>query len=135
MDSIVLANFDWSSWADLVLRDSAFTDSSLTTGLTTIKRAHITELRDRIDALRARAGLAVFNWTDPSLTAGAAFVRAQHLADLRTALAHAYSAMSIPPPTYVDPALTAGVTIKAIHITQLRVAVNGDRMKRERAIR
>ena len=122
-DSIGFADYDHAVWGDLVLVNGVFTDSSLTTGLTTIKRAHITELRDRIDAQRVRAGLALYNWTDPSLTAGVSRVRAQHIADLRTALAQTYSALSRPPPAYSGPAPGAGVSVMAIHIAELRAAV------------
>jgi hypothetical protein len=122
-DSIGFGAFDGGMWADLVFRDSAFTDSTLTPGLTTIKRVHITELRDRIDAVRVAAGLAVYTWTDPTLSAGATIVRAQHVAALRTALAQAYTARSLTPPSYTDPALGAGATIRAVHIAELRAAV------------
>lgn len=122
-DSRVDNYFDWAYWADLVLRDSAFSDTPLTPAVTTIKAVHVTELRLRIDALRARSGLAVYGWSDPSLTAGATMVRAQHVIQLRAALAQVYGALGVTPPTYTDPALAAGMPIKAAHISELRSAV------------
>ncbi|HEX7486141.1 MAG TPA: hypothetical protein VF332_08315 [Vicinamibacterales bacterium] len=44
-----------------------FTDDPLTARGTVVKAAHITELRQRVDQLRARYGLAPFGWTDASL--------------------------------------------------------------------
>lgn len=83
---------------------------------------HVTELRDRIDALRVRFGLAAFAWTDPA--AGSTAIRAQHVADLRAALSQAYTAAGRPLPTYSDPTPTAGVTvIRASDIAEIREAV------------
>ena len=122
-DSIGFNAFDGALWADLVLRDSGFTDNLLTSTLTIIKRVHITELRDRINALRARAGLGAYPWSDPSLVAGVTQVRAEHIVDLRTALVQAYGAMSIPAPAFTDPAFGPGLTISATHVAELRAAV------------
>jgi hypothetical protein len=122
-DSVGFGAFDEALWGDLVLRDSGFTDNLLTSALTTIKRVHITELRDRINALRARAGLGAYAWTDPSLVMGASQVRAQHVVDLRTALAQAYVAMSRSAPVYSDPSLSPGVNVRAVHVSELRAAV------------
>jgi hypothetical protein len=100
-----------------------FTDDQLLPGTSPIRAAHITELRIRIDALRARFGLKAFAWTDPTLTTGMTMLRAQHLVDLRTALSEVYTAAALTPPTYTDPVITAGVTAKLAHIAELRAAV------------
>jgi microcystin-dependent protein len=97
----------------------AFTDASLAAGLPPVRAVHITELRNRVDVLRASAGLQPYAWTDPVLTAGATLVRAQHLIDLRTALTQACAAGGYSAPVYAEP-ITAGTTIKASHITELR---------------
>ena len=99
-----------------------FTDPTLTA--TSIKAVHLTELRARINGLRARYNLAAYAFTDPTIVAGATIVKAQHIGDLRTALAQAYSAASITPPSYTDPTLTAGVTVvKASNLDELRAAI------------
>ena len=88
-----------------------------------IKAVHITELRTRIDAVRAAKGLKPFTWTDSSLSPASTVVRVIHVVELRTALADAYNAAKLTPPAYTDPALSAGATVRAVHITELRAAV------------
>lgn len=101
-----------------------FTDPSLAANAFLIKAVHITELRYRIDAQRARFGLPAFAYTNPTLTVGTSGVKAADISDLRTALQQAYTAGGFAIPAYTDPSLTVGVsTIKAIHITELRDAV------------
>jgi hypothetical protein len=99
-----------------------FTDDPLTQG-TLVKSLHVSQLRERIDALRAAHGLPAYNWADPNLAVGFSVVRAQHLLDLRTALAQAYIAAGRTPPSYTDPGLGAGLTIRTAHIAELRAAV------------
>lgn len=101
--------------------DNAFTDDPLVAGLTKVKAVHVTELRTRIDAIRIANALGAFAW-GPALVPGTSVVLAQHILDLRTALTQAYVAAILPVPTFADPAL-AGVLIRAVHITELRVAV------------
>jgi hypothetical protein len=100
-----------------------FTDDPLVAHSTFVKAVHITELRSRIDALRARFHLAAYAWTDPSLGAGTV-IKAAHIADLREALRQAYVAAGRAAPAYTDPTVTPTVTvIKAVHIQELRSAV------------
>jgi hypothetical protein len=100
----------------------AFTDDVLTAGVNLIRAVHITELRQRIDALRQRVGLLPFTWTDPVLSG--VFMKTVHILELRAALGVVYSAAGRTLPAYTDPALVAGETvIKAIHISELRAAV------------
>ena len=83
-----------------------------------------TELRARIDALRATAGLGRFRWTDPAPRAGVTRVRLVHLLELRQALAAAYAAARRPAPRWTDAAPVGGTTpIRAAHVTELRGAV------------
>ena len=83
---------------------------------------HIRELRTRIDALRARVNRSPYAWTDPTLVAGSTVIRAQHILDLRSALSEVYISAGLTPPVYTDSSL-AGVTVKMVHIAELRAAV------------
>jgi hypothetical protein len=100
-----------------------FTDNVLTAGVSIIQVAHITELRSRVDAVRARFGLAAFVYADATLTAGTSGVRAQHLVDLRAALADAYTAAGRGSPAYTDAGLGPGMLVRRAHVTELRAAV------------
>jgi hypothetical protein len=78
-----------------------FTDDPLVAGFTVVKAQHILELRSRIDAIRVAAGLAPYSYTDPASPA--------------------------PPPAASGRAADtfgAGTTIKAVHVTDLRAALN-----------
>ena len=102
---------------------SPFTDDVLTSGTSAVRAVHIVELRTRIDAQRARYGLAAYGWTDSTLTAGSSTVRAVHIAELRAALNEVYGAAGRTPPTYTDPDLGPGTTMKAAHIAEMRAAL------------
>jgi hypothetical protein len=99
----------------------AFTNDPLGNGL--VRVAHITELRTRIDALRACYGLASYDYADPSLQAGTTAIRSQHLVDLRQALHAVYVAAALATPNYTDADLGAGHLVKAAHVAELRAAV------------
>jgi len=102
----------------------SFTDHPLVGGVTPIKAVHFRELRERIDALRAAAGLARFGWTDPVITAGVTPVKLVHLLELRSALGAAYAAADRAAPRWTDTAPTGGATpIRAAHLMELRAAV------------
>jgi uncharacterized repeat protein (TIGR03803 family) len=101
----------------------AFTDDTLTPQVTQVKTVHISEIRSRIDALRAQLGLAPYNWTDPLLIPTATLIRAEHILDVRTALSQVYVAAGLTPPTYTDPALGPNTPIKAIHIIEIRAGI------------
>jgi 6-phosphogluconolactonase len=89
-----------------------------------IKTIHITELRARVDAVRAQYGFAPYAYTDPTLTAATTIIQVAHISDLRAALAEVYTAAGIAPPSYTDPALSSGtIVVKAAHIMELRSAV------------
>lgn len=97
-----------------------FTDDPLIAGSTTVTALHFTELRARIDALRATWSLGPFAYTN-SMAPGTV-IRAIDVTEMRTALSAAYTAASIPPPTYsTSPA--AGMTITSADIQDLRDAV------------
>ena len=106
-----------------VLTATTFGDR-LVPGATPIRAIHFLELRTRIAALRARAGLPPMRWTDPVLTVGITPVKRAHLTELRAALDAAYEAARRLRPTYTDHIVTAGMTaIKAVHVVELRDAI------------
>jgi hypothetical protein len=100
--------------------DSAmlFTDDPLVVGTTVVKRVHFDELRTAINALRASAALAPFDFDG---TYASPTIRASHVTTMRTAINEARSALGMLTVTFTDPSLT-GVTIKAAHIRELRDA-------------
>ena len=101
-----------------------FSDNPVTAASTAIKAVHISELRDSIDALRARFSLTPMSWTDPTLTTGVTQIKAVHLTELRSALNAVYVAAGRTPPTYSNASVAAGSTlIAAVNINELRAAV------------
>lgn len=107
-----------------VRRLPPFTDDPIVPGSTAVKAVHFRELRTRIDAMRARDGLARFRWTDPILAAGVTRVRLAHLLELRLALTAVYEAAGRTPPVWSDGSPIGGRTvIRAVHVMELRAAV------------
>jgi hypothetical protein len=102
----------------------AFSDDPLTARSTRVKAAHITELRQGIDQLRARYNLGAFGWTDATIVPGVTTMKAVHLVELRTALSEVYAAAGRETP-YFAVSLVPGLTISAAHIQELRAAVGG----------
>jgi len=101
-----------------------FTDDPIISGVTAVKAIHITELRTRVDAARARSSLPPYPWTDPTLTQFVTLITAQHVVDLRSALNNVYSARGMALPTYTNVVLIPGTSIvKAVDITELRRAL------------
>ena len=101
----------------------SFSDDPLSAGQTAVKAAHINELRNAVNTLRLTNGLAPAVFTDSPLVAGAT-IRALHIGELRTAINAVYVQRGRAVPLYTDPALTAASTaIKAVHISELRLAV------------
>lgn len=101
-----------------------FTDDPLVAGAagTFVKAAHLTELRQAVNAVRAAAGLAAAAWTDATLIG--IFIKAVHIQELRDHLAPALAALGLTAPSYTDPILTAGSTVvKKAHLEELRQAV------------
>ena len=102
-----------------------FTDHPLVPGVTPVKAVHFTQLRTRIDELRAAEGLPRFAWTDPVLSAGVTRVRLYHLMELRFALEAAYAVAGRPAPPWTDaaPPVEGRTPIRAAHLMELRAAV------------
>jgi hypothetical protein len=99
---------------------TAFTDNTLTAGVTQVKVQHITELRQAVDSMRAVAGLSGAPWTDPTLVQFVTPVKAAHIAELRTYLEDAASRLGLAAGSYTDPTLGTGFVIKRVHIEELR---------------
>lgn len=100
-----------------------FSDDLLVAGSTVIRAVHITELRSRIDALRARFGLGPYSYLDLSLAAAVTTIKAQHIIDLRAALLEVYIRAGLTPPSCIDPLVGSGIMVKATRIIELRTAV------------
>ena len=100
-----------------VATTAAFSD--LTACLTTVRAAHVLELRNAINLLRQSVGLGTATFTDPSLARGMG-IKAIHITELRNALAPALGAIDVMP-SYTDGTLTARVTtIKRAHVMEIQ---------------
>ena len=97
-------------------------DATTGTGRT-IRAADFRSLRERIDALRTRAGLSPFAWTDPVLIPGVTPIKAVHMRELRAALGGVYGARWLPRPTYTDPVVVPGTPIKLAHLVELQAYI------------
>ncbi|MEK6325298.1 MAG: fibronectin type III domain-containing protein [Acidobacteriota bacterium] len=89
----------------------ASTDPTLVSGVTIVKAAHVTELRQAVNATQALAGLSQASWTDAVLLG--VQIKAVHVEELRTKLTEAIQALSLTVPGFSDAQL-AGVTIKKL---------------------
>jgi hypothetical protein len=109
-------------WSMPLVPAEAFTDEPLVAGASFVRALHVTELRARVNALRARFGLAAAGWTDAAL--GGVTIKAQHVAEVRVALQQVYSQAGVAFPAIDEPVLTTGVTpVRALHFTQLRARI------------
>jgi hypothetical protein len=100
-----------------------FTDPTLAAGTTTVKAAHISELRTAVNAVRALAGVGSTTFTDAALSSSVT-IKSVHVTELRAALDTARSALGLTALSYTDPTISAGSTlIKAVHINELRQGV------------
>jgi YD repeat-containing protein len=90
--------------------------------VTTVKAAHINELRTAVNAVRSLAGLAAAVWTNVTVSSGSP-IRVDDVRDLRVKLDEALTALGIQTSAYADASLVGapnGTVIKKTHITQLR---------------
>lgn len=97
----------------------AFTDATLTPGVTTVKLDHLSQLRNAANAVRAVASMGAMAWAEPSPV----IIRKSHVTELRTAIAQARSTLGLPAVTYTDDPLGTPSLVKAIHFEQLRSAL------------
>jgi RHS repeat-associated protein len=109
----------------------AFTDDPLNppnAPKTDIKLIHLTELRSAVNALRVRAGLAVFtNWDpDPNPSqSNVTYVHHDHITQLRTKLEEALNALHLPIGTYAHTGPHTNDPIYAIDFQELRDKIKG----------
>jgi hypothetical protein len=114
---------DREAYVDVIGSDQPpFTDEMLAAGSSLVRAAHFTELRARIDRVRATSGRGPYAYTDTGIRAGSV-IQARHVVEMRTALAEAYAGASATQPTYSDPGLAGGAMIRGTHIAELRAAV------------
>jgi hypothetical protein len=97
---------------------TSFTEDPLAAGSTTVKATHINELRTAVNAVRVTAGLAQAAWTDLALQG--VHIKALHITELRQNLNQALQVLGFAAPSYTDPTLTSGVTLKKVHVKELR---------------
>jgi photosystem II stability/assembly factor-like uncharacterized protein len=97
-----------------------FSDDPLVAQSTTIKAAHITELRTATNLLRALAGLPAATFTDSTLITASTKVKTVHITEIRTALNPARSLLGASTLNFTDSSLSSSVKIKAAHLTELR---------------
>jgi len=91
---------------------------------TEIKLVHLTELRTAVNQLRARAGLAAYNFTvDPTPTQFVTVVDHNHIQQLRTKLEEAYNALHLSIGTYEHSGPNTGDTIYAVDFQELRTKI------------
>lgn len=114
----------FTDYDDLIFNTtSQFADDPVVPGVTPVKKAHLDELRARINWLRSANGLTMRVFTDRIITAQFTPPKTAHIAELRAALADVYTAMGRTLPIYTDPTLGPNSTIKAVHINELRAAI------------
>jgi RHS repeat-associated protein len=96
---------------------------------TSIKAAHITELRTAINAVRSLAGQSSATWTHSGLASGD-IIYADDVRDLRARLNDALVALNIQTSNYTDNTIVSyaddplnATTVKAVHIRELRQRV------------
>ena len=101
-----------------------FTDDTLESQSTLFKAAHINELRQAVNAIRAMAQLSAINWGG-NVTQFSTEIQATHLQDLRNGLSQALAALSLPPCSYTDNSLTElrASLFKKEHMEQLRQCI------------
>lgn len=118
------AVFTSGGMSDYSNRDLAttvlFTDDPLAAGVTAVKGAHVTQLRQAVAAVRSTAGLAPASWTDAALSGVA--VKGVHVSEMRARLDEALAALGLPLSAYTDATLP-GTTIKKVHVEELRQRV------------
>lgn len=122
-----------SGYSNIVLgaRFNFPTDSTITTiaddptgaSVTTMKAAHITELRSAVNTVRSLAGLSAATWTHPTLTPSVSLISKDDVNELRTKLDEALTALGVHTSTWIDHPLAGapnGTLIRGVQVTQLR---------------
>lgn len=103
---------------------TTFQFEELTTRVTALKAAHIMQLRQAVNAVRALAAAGETTFTDPDLISGQTSCKGAHITELRDALDAARISLRLPPVTYAQGALnTRSTVIAATHLTEIRSGV------------
>jgi photosystem II stability/assembly factor-like uncharacterized protein len=118
--AVGLANAYGPYSAPDIATTTLFTDDPLVANTTSIKAAHLTQLRTAVNSLRAAAGLGAATFTDSSL-AGVR-VKPVHITELRSALNSAIAALNLPPLAYTH-AISTNVPISTVDVTEIRNAL------------
>lgn len=92
-----------------------FTNEPLRARIDIVDPAHFDQLRSAVSVVAARAGTAPI-WNDQQWDAG---IKAIHLVDIRTNLTQALTQIGLPAVGYTD-TIATGVTVKAIHVQEIR---------------
>lgn len=83
------------------------------------RAAHVNELRQAVDAMRAAAGLLPFAF-GADVVGGSTVIGASHILQLRSALDAARLAIGLSAGLYTDASLPAGSLVRAAHVQELR---------------
>lgn len=99
-----------------------FTEDPLASRVSSIRKAHVYELRVAIDGVRQVAGLGAFAWMDETLSGTA--IKAVHIQELRTALNEARSVLGLSLASFGEPSITPRTTVvRASHIQEIRAGL------------
>jgi YD repeat-containing protein len=102
-----------------------FTNDPLEVGVTVVQALHISELRDAVNVVRARAGLAAAAWDPTFPVASGLPIKATHILELRTRLDEARTALGLPAASYSPPAPSIGGPIRKAHVQEIRDCIKG----------
>jgi hypothetical protein len=102
-----------------------WTDGTITSGSTPIRKIHMDELREETNYYRNCRGLTDFSFTDPTITAGVTLIRKTHIDEIRQAIEEAANAAGEDTPVWTDSSLTAGQSpIRKVHFDEMRQSFN-----------
>jgi chitodextrinase len=119
------ANGNSSAYSNIDIATAiSFTDDTLTSQTTPVLAAHINELRQAVDAMRATLNLTTVDWGG-SVTPSNTVIQATHIQDLRTYVNQAREALNLSPCSFSDNSLTElrASVIRKNHIEEIRQCV------------
>ena len=96
-------------------------DSPLVPGVTPVKAAHFTQLREAANSVRFLAGIPSMSFSD-AMVPGLG-IKALHITQLRTAISEARAALSLSAVPATAPPPGTGDVVKAAHVEDLRAGV------------
>ncbi|HYV12688.1 MAG TPA: fibronectin type III domain-containing protein [Pyrinomonadaceae bacterium] len=119
------ANGNSSAYSNIDIATAiSFTDDTITSQTTPVRGAHITELRQAVDAMRTTLNLSTVDWGG-SIIPSSTEIQATHIQDLRTYVNQARAALNLSPCSFSDNSLTElrASFIKKDHIEEIRQCV------------